>query len=225
MKNKNIVLMLCSVAVALIMMSTVTARPMVEDPATRDIITDSVTIPYKDLSTNGQTVLNFDEEIIAFLNSDEFETAFSQIDLSVFAALNIPQEAIDELLANDNVNAFINSVDLEGLIESNPTTDMYDMFPLFTIVMLIYSIIWGYLQGDEIFETAEEYVDYVLDLFDIDMDENSFSYFILTVVAASVLGLYDWGFGTPLEILQAFLDWITGNNSSNTVVQKSKDIC
>jgi len=112
MKNKNIVLMLCSVAVALIMMSTVTARPMVEDPATRDIVTGSVYTETSDeLTTTSQSVSGVTQ------NTDE--QYFPFFDLMIEALYGNLNPDLEQLLGSDDFLNAIYEIDWESVL-SNP---------------------------------------------------------------------------------------------------------
>jgi len=128
MKNKNIVLMLCSVAVALIMMSTVTARPVVVERTNVEasVINNISDFSIDNIYTEDSGDLT-DEQLTEFLQSfNGFESFFTSSDLIEF----LNTESVIELFLNVDWNQFADRIISEGIVSSEEYQDVLDISEL-----------------------------------------------------------------------------------------------
>ena len=221
MKTKNTILVLCSIAVALLMVSTVTARPAVvestnvEAGMSHDLTSDQMeeVIPTFTIDGNeGSGIVVTESDVIEFMQSDDFLEIFSQMDLTVFSGLEMPQELVDVLSSSEEVAEFTENVDLNTFVSANPSAAPLTFRELFTVLWAIYSVIWGVIRGDFLFEETEDLVEMIIEYYGLPVEEGSIAYGFIWFIAWVFTGYYDFLLVTPYLVLQAFWNWITGNN-------------
>jgi len=164
MKRKKTFLVLAAIAVVLLMISTVTARPVVEDSATRNIITDSVYTGTSDeltgmaesltgeqtdaeyLETLNQLVNQVnamldDPQVIEFFNSDEVKALFLSIDY-IEIAESLPEEELLDMQISDELKNFVVNLDVYEEIMESYSTSLRGFFEILEdlVVCIIASI-------------------------------------------------------------------------------------